>query len=231
MPVKAQVVGSISRLKTMLAKGAGSGALTRIADKQELHVRFMEEPETWVQYLEHFDRANGFFPCSDDGTCLGCQDSTRASKRYLVNAVDLDERRVIALVLPHSLADELAKKYDRFNTLLDRQYDLSRQGTGKNDTTYSVDYHEPKRFDLSRFELLDLMEILETQLPKDNDAFEDDEEDDARPAPKKAAAPAARRAVDDEDFARPTARPPLRRVTSAPQPPAAAKKLLKRPAA
>lgn len=221
--VKAKVVGSVGQLKNMLTKGANAGALTRIADKQELKVRFLEEPDTWVQYPEHYVQGQGFFPCSEGGTCSGCADGIRASKRFLVNAVDLEEKKVIALVLPYSLAAELAKKYDRFNTLLDRQYDLSRQGAGKNDTTYSVDYHEPRRFDPSRYDLFDLLEVLETQLPTDNENFVDDDEDaDDRPAPK------SRRAVeDDEDFAEP-ARPAKKAAPAAA--PAAKKPLLKRTA-
>jgi hypothetical protein len=237
--VKAKTVGSLGAFKSMLAKGASAGALTRINDKADLKVRFLEEPDCWIQYTEHFIQGTGFFPCNDDGTCIGCSEGNKGSKRFLVNAVDMEERKVIALVVPFTLANDLGKLYDRFNTLLDRQYDLGRTGTGKNDTEYSAFHNEPKRFNAGHFELLDLMKVLDSQLPKDNENYVDDE-DDEEPQDAK---PVQRRAVeDDEDFAAKPARPiakaappkaaPLKRAATPAQPaPAPAKKLLRRPGA
>lgn len=201
MALKAGVVGSITNLKKTLAKGSSSDLTVRIKDGQTLRGRFMAEPDKWVKYEEHFDKAHGYFPCIDDGTCLGCADGLRSNKRFLVHFVDYEEKKLIALVLPYTLAEDLAKKYDRFNTLLDRVYDLSRTGAGIKDTTYEVNYDERKAVDLSRFEAdvrkMNLLELLESLVPSSE--FVADDDDDDRPAPRQ-------RRADLDDAPRPARR-------------------------
>lgn len=207
-------------------KSGGNFETRRIKDKEELRVRFLGDPgetvngyKAWVGYQEHYDAAKkAFFPCADDGTCEGCADGNRKSRRYLVSVIDMSAKEVIALVLPASLGEELLQKYDKFHTLKDRVYEIGRSGSGINDTTYSVDYGEVKVVDMSRFQALDLVAILNRQLPDSSavaDGYDDDldgyadPDDDLEDLPV-ATKPAQRRPaddLDDEGFAKPATRP------------------------
>lgn len=248
MPVKATQMTSIDQVRRTIAKGSGGGALTRIKDKQELAVRFLGEPNTWVKYSEHYTQADGFFPCADDGTCPGCADGVKTSGKFLVNAVELSEKAVIALVLTVGTAEDLLVYYDKFNTLMDRVYEISRTGTSKNDTKYRVNYREARSADLSRFEPFDLLDLINSELPSSEDIVDEDDPDDDLDGPAKvsptmrsmarkvAGRPAPADDLDDDDFgARPAqvakaikkVTPPAARPATA----APAKKLLRRPGA
>jgi len=173
--IKGGEVGSVKALRKSLKRGTGTTFLKNVPD-EGINVRFLTEPDKWVEYYEHYDEDrtdSRYFPCSED--CEGCEKNLRKSKRYLTNALDLDDgQKVIPLKLPASLAGMLLKRFDKFDTMMDRDYELSKEGSGL-DTEYSEAYESPKKRNLSKFELLDLWSILEGQL---NGSDEDDEEED-----------------------------------------------------
>lgn len=173
MTLKGGKVNTIKALKSSLKKGSGANFLQRVPE-EGIAVRFLTEPTEWVKYFEHYDEVLKFYPCADD--CPGCAEGNRASVRYLVNALDVAEGKVVPLVLPKTVAQQVLKKYERYNTLLDRDYEITRDGAGL-DTTYDVNPEPPKSMKLSRYDLLDLMALLEAQLPSE-DEDEDDEDDD-----------------------------------------------------
>jgi hypothetical protein len=188
-------VKSMSGLKSSMKKGGGAGYLSRVPADGALTVRFLTEPIEWIEYWEHYDSVRKFYPCSD--TCPGCLEGDRPSQRYLANAVDVGETRVIPLVMPKTMAASVLKKYEKYGTLLDRDYELTRSGQGF-DTEYEVTPEIPTNMKLDRFDLLDLWELLEGQLGNtgDDDDVDDDDDDDV-PAPKsKKRAPAP---VDEDD--------------------------------
>lgn len=177
-------VGSVKELKKSLKRGGGGGYLKRIP-ADGLTVRFLTEPDKFVKYFEHYDPNrddNRYFPCTED--CAGCDEGLSASKRYLVNAVDVQENKVVPLVLPASLVGSLTKKYDKFGTLVDRDYELTKEGTGL-DTEYDALYDQPKKIKLDRYETLDLLAVLTSQLDGgDTDDDDDDDDDDDKPVKK-----------------------------------------------
>lgn len=190
MTIRGGKVQSIAGLKASLKKGGGGSSqyLTRIPADGSLTVRFLTEPDDgWIEYYEHYDQTRKFYPCSDD--CSGCAEGDRPSSRYLANALDVAEGRVVPLVLPKSVATSLEKKYSKYATLLDRDYEISRTGTGL-DTEYDVTPEPPTKMNLTRFDPIDLWELLETQLElatgasassaddDDDDEIVDDEVDD-----------------------------------------------------
>jgi hypothetical protein len=196
-------VKSIATLKSSMKKGGGgSQYLARVPADGTLTVRFLTEPTEWVTYFEHYDQVRKFYPCTDD--CPGCTEGDRPSARYLSNALDVGETRVIPLVMPKSMAGSVLKKYEKYATLLDRDYELSRSGTGL-DTEYDVTPEPPTKMNIDRFDLINLMEILEGQLEMaDNStSTSDDDDDDApvakTPAKKTAAKPSKAAADDDDD--------------------------------
>lgn len=192
-------VTSINSLRSSVKKGSGGGSyLSRIPADASLTVRFLTEPTEWIAYFEYYDaEQKKFFPSVE-----GVQTQERPAARYLANALDVVESRVIPLVMPKSVAASLLKKYDKYATLLDRDYELSRSGAGL-ETEYDVTPEPPTKMNLDRYDLLDLMGLLESQLedvPVNSDDDDEDEEDD-KPVKKSVAkaAPKAKAPVDEED--------------------------------
>lgn len=177
--IKGGVAKSTKAIKDSLKKG-GAGYLTRVPKDGSMTVRFLTEPEgNWVEYMEHYNADFNFFPCVE-GDCVGCEnqkDGDYPSKRFLANALDVEEGKVVPLVLPKTLAAALMRRYDRYGTLTDRDYTLMRTGDGF-DTTYDVEAEAPTKVNVKRYDLLDLEEALEKQLPG---AEVDDEDEDDEP--------------------------------------------------
>jgi hypothetical protein len=171
-------VKSIKALKRSLKRRSGSGQFLKRIPADGLTSRFLTEPDKWFKFFEHYDESredDRYFPCTED--CPGCDEGLSSSKRYLVNALDVEDNRVVPLVLPASLASNLLKKYDKFGTMMDRNYDLSKSGSGF-DTEYDALYDGPTRIKTSRYELLDLEAVLLAQLGVDDDDEDEDDDDD-----------------------------------------------------
>lgn len=202
--IKGGKVKSIAMLKSSLKKGAGgSRYLSRVPADDSLTVRFLTEPTEWITYFEHFDQVRKFYPCTDE--CPGCTEGAAISVRYLCNALDVSETRVIPLVMPKSMAGSILKKYEKYATILDRDYELSRSGTGL-DTEYDVTPEPPTKMNIDRFDLIDLMAILEGQLEMaDSTSSDSDDEEEDKPKStgkkpaRKAAAPVVVEDDEDED--------------------------------
>lgn len=198
--IKGGTVKSMAGLKASLKKGGGTQYLTRVPADASITVRFLTEPEDWYGYYEHYDAVRKFYPCSDD--CPGCTEGDRPSGRYLANALDVAEGKVVPLVLPKSMVSSLVKKHEKYGTMLDRDYELSRSGNGL-DTEYDVTPEAPTKMNLTRYDLIDLEELLESQLEMAEGASsdDDDEDEDDAPAKRRNSGPSPRKSVasDDDD--------------------------------
>jgi hypothetical protein len=86
-------------------------------------------------------------------------DGSKASFRYLTNAVDTSSDVVLALKLPKSAANSLMMKYDKYDTVMDRDYELDKHGEGL-DTTYEVTPTAPSPRALDKYKAHDLEEVL-----------------------------------------------------------------------
>jgi hypothetical protein len=153
----------------------GGGAFIKNVPKEGITVRFMTEPEEWINYKEHYDpELKAYYPCIE-GDCPGCEQNIKTSKRYLTNAIDREDDRVVPLKLPADAANRVVIKFDKYGTILDRDYTIERFGEGL-DTKYEVSPEAPEKIRLSKYEPLDLMKALKDSW---NNAFgEDDDEDD-----------------------------------------------------
>lgn len=182
-------LGSKQKIKQALGgNGGGHAKIAIVKEDEPLTVRFLHEPEEWYGYREHYNEHDGFFPCTE-GAC--CNDNDRASMKFLANAYVTNLGKVMAVKLAKTLMDALSKHYDRRGTMLDRDYDLSRSGSGMRDTTYTASPESPSKMNLSRYkrEMIDLEELLESLLPG-----ADEEDEDETPRRSK-----SRRVLDDDD--------------------------------
>ena len=159
MKLKAQQMGSMKALKESLKKGGGSGSVTYIKNvpSEGITVRFLTEPEQWFGYYEYWDDVAKNFVPMVEGEIL--PDGARASFRYLASALDVDSDRVIPLKLAKTAANSLILKYDKYDTMMDRNYELQKHGEGL-DTTYDVTPDSPSKMNLAKYEGVDLESIL-----------------------------------------------------------------------
>lgn len=172
--IKGRKMGSISNARKSLKKGGG--AFIKNVGAEGMLVRFLTEPDGWFGYPEHYDEtAKAYYPCID-GQCPGCEQGIRVSNRYLTNAVDVEEDKVVPLKLAKTLANQLMLSHDRYGTLMDRDYALSRSGEGF-DTAYDREPMPPKKRLTAKYKLFDLQKVL---LESWNQVFggEDDDDDE-----------------------------------------------------
>ena len=194
-----------------VSKGGGGGSDTWIKfipKEGRMKVRFLQEPEEWAGYLEVWDDTiNRGYPLPDGEQA---PPDSRASQRYLVNVVDVDNDKVVPLQMPKTLVKQLLSSYDIFGTMLDRDYFLMKQGSGT-DTTYSAAADAPSKINTKKYakSMHDLEAVLEAAYVAVNGALEDDDEEEeaVRKPRRKAAAdtpagkqkPRRRRPEPEED--------------------------------
>lgn len=153
--------------------GGNAGWLRGVKDGKDLRVRFLQDPEEWLQYDEHYSRASGFFPCTQDDTCGGCASDDdrmkRPSTKYIAQVLIQHEDgakdigQVRALKIPRTLANRLTARAQRNQgTLLNRDYTIIRRGNGV-DTEYDVESEDKAGLDLSKYTFVDVDAILSQQ--------------------------------------------------------------------
>jgi hypothetical protein len=152
-------LGTIEAVKASLKRGANSNVnyIKHVGD-EGMVVRFLTEPEDWFGYQEYYDVENKqFVPMVVDEVL---PDGVRPSFRYLTCALDTKTDRVVALKLAKTCANLLMIKYEKYGSVLDRNYELDRHGVGL-DTTYDVTPCSPTKMNTSKYDLLELDEILD----------------------------------------------------------------------
>ena len=135
MKLSAQKMGSVQNLKSTLKKGTGASnpLWIKTIPKEGITVRFLSEPEQWYGYKEYWESTERTFVPMVEGEVL--PDDTRPSFRYLAIALDTVNDRVIPIKLPKTAANSLIMKYDKYGTMMDRDYELEKFGEGLG-TTY-----------------------------------------------------------------------------------------------
>lgn len=216
MKISGKKMGSVKAVKDSLKKGASSlNTYIKNVPAEGITVRFLTEPEEWFGFYEYWnDESRNFTPMAV-GEVL--PDGAKPSFRYLASAVDIETDRVIPLKLAKTAANSLILKYDKYGTMLDRNYELQRHGEGL-DTTYDVTPDAPAKLNLAKYDILDLEKVLidarslslgenDTQkskaksAPTIDDDEVDDEDDPFNPPPKSAkkSKPASKNDDDEED--------------------------------
>ena len=135
------------------------GILQRIYTNTSIEIRCLEEPEQWIEFFEYFDEArNMYLPLYE-----GVRTNHAPSKRYLINALDVKESIIIPLVLTKTTVSHLIKFYEKFSTILDRNYKITRTDTDF-DTDYDIEPSSPSKLELNKYPKLNLMLSLENQV-------------------------------------------------------------------
>ena len=160
----------------------GDTRYMRPVKKGETRFRFLQEVKDWERFYEHYNpNPGGFpFPCTrDKATCPGCTSGNermeKASRKYAVNA--LVGGYVDIYKMPLTVKNRMEIRSERNGgTILDRDYLVTRTGSGINDTEYDVEGLTPGPVDLAGKSLHDIEGALQTAF---KEAWPEWSEDDA----------------------------------------------------
>lgn len=198
-------VGSLKTLKEQLKKGGGGAGFIKAipaddAGNGSLLVRFLEEPDEWVAYREAYDEVRRrYYPVPDEGEAGYPDKDQRVSTRYVANVVIVQEdgedveARSVPLKMAKDLVNQLVVRFEKYETICDRDYELFRTGTKLN-TTYGLTPESPTKRTVTKFKKADLIEVLQA-------AYDDvwAEDGDTPPKAAKPKATAAKRVVKEEE--------------------------------
>lgn len=193
--LKIKKLGSIKKAKASVNKSSGNSDYTKSIPAEGITVRFLEEPDQWYEIQQYWDEGDErMYIVTEETPQHFVKDSY---VRYVCNVVDTNESEVIALAMPKTVAKSMMERYEKHSTILDRDYELSKSGSGLK-TKYLVTPEAPSKKNLSRYELKDIMEILEGMVPGDEDAdLDDDDDEDERPSRRKKSSASRRKKSDD----------------------------------
>ena len=195
MKISGKKMGSVKAVKDSLKKG-GSSLNTYIKNvpAEGITVRFLTEPEEWFGYYEYWnDESRNFTPMAV-GEVI--PDGAKPSFRYLAVAVDIESDRVIPMKLAKTAANSLILKYDKYGTMLDRNYELQRHGEGL-DTTYDVTPDAPSKLNLAKYETIDLEKVLVDARALSLGETDTEKEESPKPTAKAKTAP--KQVVEDDE--------------------------------
>jgi hypothetical protein len=198
----AERFGSVKNAKAAMKRNQGNGALRRLKADETIKVRFLDEPEDWFKAYYHWI-GQSFVWCNRQKSCQGCSAGDKPKMQILANAViisssdDRESMKVVVMQMTNTLATTLFKFYDKRETLLDRDYDLTREGSGMNDTVYSADPDDPKKRALSRFEdsKHDIKALIASEI-----AGEEDEVDEDEPRSTRKSKSSSRRSREEDEY-------------------------------
>lgn len=142
MPIKAKRLASKKGIKASLTSTGGKYA-QRVPD-EGIELRFLEEPEEWFAVELHYGDKDAY-PCVgiDDG-CIGCEEGVNTGKKWYASAYWPEEDRVVVFEMGKTVMEAILKKYERNNTVQDRNFEITKEGTGMQ-TRYFVESLDAQR--------------------------------------------------------------------------------------
>ena len=185
----------------MESKGGGGDSLpiVRIKKDQPLLVRFLTEPTEWSTYDEYYDPEERKSYVVHPGQSAPAE--VRLASRYLANVLLVDDDKVLALMMPQTLAQRIYARWtlSKKDTICDRDFELARMGEGLK-TTYMEAPEAPHERPLTKYTLLDLEDVIArmnqapgqpqvprhaaTEIEADTESIYDNDEADEKPAPR-----------------------------------------------
>ena len=165
----------------------------------ETRVRFLMVPDDMITYREHYAEAPiGYFPCSEEKDCVGCQDDSQQvrqrTRRFATLALN-DRGQQQVYKVGSRVHRSLKSKEQRLQTtgggsITDRDYVVVRSGKNFNDISYDIEPGEKYAVEFTE-EPYDIGQILEQAYAKAVKAYAGDTS--SAPVENPKAEPPARR--------------------------------------
>lgn len=154
-----------TKKKNAIVSG-GDGVWLRNFQRGDTTVRFIDEPDEWIVFKEHYNSDKHWFPCSGETSCPGCssddEQQRRKSTKYATNLYLVKSGEVRPFKIPISLANALERRAERNGgTIVNRDYAILKSGTGL-ETSYDVDQEAKYELDVKplRAQAHDIEKIL-----------------------------------------------------------------------
>lgn len=185
-------MGLLDDIKNQVKKsGSNKGKFLYFKPGVKIRVRFLQDMDEGLKVLFHDSYAAGInIPCQEvlGRDCGHCDnEDLRHRDMYMWSVWDYESKEVkilISAVNNCSPIPSLVAMYDTYGTLTDRDYVITKQGTGTT-ATFSVvpmDKVKFKNKDAKAFSESKTLSLLDKAYP---DTIETDDEDDEKPKKKK----------------------------------------------
>lgn len=128
-----------------------SGLFRKIAPDERIKLRFIVEIPQWERGYYHYiaDADIKFMWCSRRKNCPRCEINHKPTPVWLANAVDIEAGKVQIIQVPAGIANQLYERFEKYKTICDRDYEISRKGSTLNDTVYMLDWDDKLKRNLS----------------------------------------------------------------------------------
>lgn len=192
-------MGILSDIKKTAAKsGANKGKIIYFREGQKTRIRFLTDMDDGMKIMFHdsFEKSINV-PCQEvfGRDCPYCGDEDlRTRAQYIWSVYDVENKDVKILMAPVnncSPVTAMVGMYEAYETLVDRDYIITRNGKGQN-TTYSVVPLDKSKFRDAKakpYSESAILKILDKAFPPDsvddNDEDEEEDEEETRAMKKK----------------------------------------------
>lgn len=177
---------SLSKMKSEIKKsGANKGKIMFFKDGEKHRVRFLSDFEDGLEVKWHDSYALGVnVPCQEEfgRDCEYCEEEdlrTRNMYFWSVYDYEAEEVKLIMFAVNNCTpVGALASLYESYGTLLDRDYEITKRGSGQA-TQYSVVPLKERKFRNTKVKALSdeaILKIIDKAYPADNsENVEEDE--------------------------------------------------------
>lgn len=179
---------SLSKMKSEIKKsGANKGKIMFFKEGEKHRVRFLSDFEDGLEVKWHDSYALGVnVPCQEEfgRDCEYCEEEdlrTRNMYFWSVYDYEAEEVKLIMFAVNNCTpVGALASLYESYGTLLDRDYEITKRGSGQS-TQYSVVPLKERKFRNTKVKAMSdeaILKIIDKAYPDDNS--EDVEEDEPK---------------------------------------------------
>lgn len=177
---------SLSKMKSEIKKsGANKGKILYFKEGEKHRVRFLSDFEDGLEVKFHDSYALGVnVPCQEEfgRDCEYCEEEdlrTRSMYFWSVYDYEAEEVKLMMFAVNNCTpVSALASLYESYGTLLDRDYEIKKSGSGQN-TQYSVVPLKERKFRNTKVKALSdeaVLKIIDKAYPADNSEDVEDEE-------------------------------------------------------
>ena len=196
MAIKAKKLATKKGIKQSLS--GGSNQYAQRVPEDGIVVRFLTEPEEWWEVVLHYGDKTSF-PCNGDAGCLGCDEGFDTGRKWYASAYVPGDDRVVVFEMGKSVVEAILKKYERNHTVTDRDFEVTKEGTGMR-TRYDVEALDVRHIKgLDKMEPIEMEEFFEEWLKRAM-REEGGEEEVTATSRRRTKSKPSRRQIDEDDI-------------------------------
>lgn len=185
-------MGLVDEIKNQVKKsGSNKGKFLYFKPGNKIRIRFLQDLEDGIKILFHDSYSRGInAPCQEyfGKTCEYCEDEDlRSRDQFAWSVWDHEAKEVkilMAAVNSFTYVPALVAMYETYGTLLDRDYVITKNGTGQT-SSYSVVPMDKAKFMNKKakpYTKSKFLELVDKAFPTDDTS--DDEDEQERPKKK-----------------------------------------------